>query len=269
MNGDVSIVIPTRNRPGLLDRCLGSIDADVEIIVVDQSDEPLQAASLCRPVRLVRQAIPSIGAARTAGALAATAPLIAYLDDDVIVIPGWGTALAQVFASGLRPAAVFGAILPAPGPGLPYCALAYPERRRAHRLTAPWYVGHGGNMAIDRATLLSLGGFRELRPSGEDADMIMRLLRAGRQVLHEPEMAVLHERRSRADRLSSRTTHGRGTARVVRRSATEGDGWAGAVGAAAVAVQLRQMVGRDPIGRQEGRRYLRAFAAELFASNGR
>jgi GT2 family glycosyltransferase len=260
--GGLSVVIPTRNRHTRLERCLRSLDAgaDVEIVVVDQSDAPLRAADLPRPVVVHRLPVPQVAVARNVGALRARTAFVAFLDDDVIVEPGWTAAVAAAITDDLAPAAVFGAVLPDDGPGLPYCEVAHPDPRRFHRLTPPWEVGRSANLVIDRFLLLSMGGFPAgARPSGEDSYLILRLLRAGHEVLFHPGMRVRHERKSPVARAASRGPYGLGMGRVLRRSAAEGDRWAIAVAAAAALAQLPQLAAGDPQMRREGRTYIRAF----------
>jgi glycosyltransferase involved in cell wall biosynthesis len=261
----ISLVIPTRDRLDQLNRCLDSLEEGLgEILVVDPRARPPAAEDLHRDVRVLRQPLTSVALARTVGALHARNSMVAFLDDDVVAEPGWLAALRSALAATPPPAAVFGAIRPAPGPGLPYAAHELPTRRRAHRLTLPWQVGAGSNMAIDRRVVLRLGGFAvAMRSSGEDTDMILRLLRAGHEVVFEPDMSVLHDRKPAPARVASRGPYGFGMARVLATAVREGDLWAPAVGAVVIGSQLRQMTGRDPQMRLEGRTYLRAFIQGL------
>jgi GT2 family glycosyltransferase len=261
----ISLVIPTRNRLALLNRCLDSLEVGLDdILVVDQSDRAPSVEGLCRDVRVLRQPFANPALARTVGAYYAGGSVVAFLDDDVVVAPGWLAALRSALTATPPPAAVFGAIQPAPGSGVPHVTHVQPVRRRAHRLTLPWLVGAGCNMAFDRRVLLRLGSFAaDMRPSGEDADIILRLLRDGHEVVFEPGMCVLHDRKPVAARVASRGPYGLGMARVVAEAARDGDRWAPVVGAVAAASQVGQMTARDPRTRVEGRTYLRAFLQGL------
>jgi GT2 family glycosyltransferase len=77
-------------------------------------------------------------------------------------------------------------------------------------------VGTGGNFAARRDILLRCGGFDERLGagspggSGEDMDLLYRLLRSGARIRYEPAAVVYHERQPRDRRLASRSSYGRG-----------------------------------------------------------
>ena len=95
----ISVILPTRDRPELLDRAVASVlaqtDADFELIVVDNnsSTPPLDPATspfLADPrIRIVRNPeAQNASQARNAGLAAATGEWISYLDDDDEYAPG-------------------------------------------------------------------------------------------------------------------------------------------------------------------------------------
>jgi glycosyltransferase involved in cell wall biosynthesis len=85
----VSVVVPTRNRPGTLRQALASIraleaaDLTFEILVGDNGDDP-ETPTVCAEfnARHLPVSEEGAGAARNAGLAAATGELIAFLDDD-------------------------------------------------------------------------------------------------------------------------------------------------------------------------------------------
>lgn len=120
----VSIVICTYNRLALLQQAVASSLADAtrqdvpfEIVIADNSPsrhaEAFAAALAAdgRPVRWVHASPPNISVARNAGLHAARAGLVAFLDDDLVVEPGWLDHLlaalrthdADVAVGGVRP----------------------------------------------------------------------------------------------------------------------------------------------------------------------
>jgi glycosyltransferase involved in cell wall biosynthesis len=98
----VSVVVPTKDRPGYLEVTLGSLrDQDLpepyELIVVDDGADPgTGAAAEAAGARLLR---PRGGhgpnTARNTGIAAAEADLVALVDDDVLAPRGWLRALVE------------------------------------------------------------------------------------------------------------------------------------------------------------------------------
>lgn len=95
----LTVVIPTRNRPGSLAQLLTSLASQTlspsrfEVVVVDDgSDPPLDPASAAGElrfhVRLVRRTVqPGAHASREAGLRAASGERVLFLDDDVVLSP--------------------------------------------------------------------------------------------------------------------------------------------------------------------------------------
>jgi GT2 family glycosyltransferase len=120
----ISVVIPSIvERIDELDRCLGSIGGvdypDFEVVLVDNrrdlpDEDPLPTLVTDRPwLRVVRQSIPGISAARNMGTDEADGDVIAFTDDDVRVDPQWLRAIGTRFALNPQLDAVTGLILPA------------------------------------------------------------------------------------------------------------------------------------------------------------
>lgn len=214
---DLSVVICTLNRRRLLmdavTSVLGDIADGVELIVVDNgsTDGSIQAVEELERhdprVVLVREPRLGLSHARNAGIAAASGRVVAFLDDDAVVAPGWGAAILDAFSARAGVAAVGGK-----------STLAWPEERRPAWLPAryePYYSGvdygsertrlespripYGVNMALDRAWLKRLGGFdtglgRKGRSliSCEEQDLFLRLRAAGGEIWYEPDAAVYH-----------------------------------------------------------------------------
>jgi glycosyltransferase involved in cell wall biosynthesis len=116
---DLTVVVATRDRPQLLREALAAIAAQdhpgvIETVVVFDQCEPDQAVASCdprRPVRVLRNArTPGLAGGRNTGILAATAPLVAFCDDDDTWMPtkarrqlAWAAAHpeAELFVTGV------------------------------------------------------------------------------------------------------------------------------------------------------------------------
>jgi glycosyltransferase involved in cell wall biosynthesis len=109
---DLSIVIPTRNRPAFLESLLSALDLQrgdekIEVAVIDDCSSPefkKQNENLCTRFKSKyaphtvhsRQSI-----TRNAGIRSAQGEWVAFLDDDVSVDPAWvSTALSLIRNAG-------------------------------------------------------------------------------------------------------------------------------------------------------------------------
>lgn len=140
MSGGISAVVPTLGRSPLLVACLEALRRDgvVEIIVVDQGDRPVElpAGLADRIVRPGRNR--GFAGGTNAGIAAATGRLVATVNDDVLVEPGWASALAAALEADPGAAAAQGVNLHLDAPSLADgCGLAW------NRWWQAVQVGHG------------------------------------------------------------------------------------------------------------------------------
>jgi glycosyltransferase involved in cell wall biosynthesis len=91
----VSIVVPTRNRARALERCLAALaeqatDVPVQILVVDDgsTDDTPDVIAAFPAVEAIRIGHAGRGAARNPGVEHAAAPIVLFVDDDVVATPG-------------------------------------------------------------------------------------------------------------------------------------------------------------------------------------
>ncbi len=212
----ITVVVPARNRAApLLESLQALVDLDypdLRIIVVGGSADAATGQAVRRLAeRHTNLSLTSIGtagssAARDLGAVLSDSDVVAYADDDCIVSPHWLHAIAVEFADPTV-AAVFGRLLPHPygssrRDGRAVDLKAALHRQRYSRKTPPWRIGHGGNMAVRRVDLLTIGGFDPLLGAsgilgaGEGADIAYRLLAAGRTVAYSPAALAYHRQES-------------------------------------------------------------------------
>lgn len=199
---DVSVVIATRNRWGLLPRALDSAlrqeAISLEVIVVDDgSDEPRPPIEetddpRVTVVRHERQRGPS--AARNTGTELAGAPWVAFLDDDDIWAPRKLVTTVETARGAGADFCYSSAVLvdtqlrvlglqPAPSPdGL--------LRELLQRNAIP---GGGSNVVTSASLLRQAGGYDESLSFGEDWDLWIRLAeRARPAAIHEVMVAYSH-----------------------------------------------------------------------------
>jgi hypothetical protein len=113
----VSVVTPTRSRPRFVSEAIASVQAQShphwELIVVDDGSEDetrdVLAAIDDERVRSVRTEGVGSAAARQVGLEAATGDVVAYLDDDNVMLPDWLRAVAWAFSRFQDTDVIYGA----------------------------------------------------------------------------------------------------------------------------------------------------------------
>jgi GT2 family glycosyltransferase len=207
------VVIATRNRPDALARCLGALARQTHqhfsVIVVDdcsdESLEPVVADPELRSldielIRLPQQSGPA--AARNAGADAATAEFVAFIDDDVVA----DRALLEVHLANVtgpqddgRPVVSFGPFVqPADWEPTPWNLW---EARQAKKeadamlrgeYRPSWRQFHTGNNCLPVAAFREVGGFDPRFKRAEDDELALRLRDHGCAFQFEPRAIAWH-----------------------------------------------------------------------------
>ena len=232
-----SIIVPTLDRPGDLRRCLASLAAldypqeERETIVVDDGgSQPLdpEDEGLGEPAGVRVHSQPNAGpaAARNAGAAMARGEILVFVDDDLVVEPGWLAALEASARSS--PGAVIGGRTENGLPDNP-CAEA---SARIVRLTYEDYNGAGparffasNNLAVPAAGFRELGGFDPAFRVSEDRDFCDRWLRAGRELTFSPAAVARHRKDlTLGGFLRQHCSYGRGAFGYHRARAMRGGG---------------------------------------------
>ncbi|HEY0847296.1 MAG TPA: glycosyltransferase [Noviherbaspirillum sp.] len=196
-----SVVVPTRGRPQLLNRCLASLvlqrfdPARFEIIVVDDgpSDDTRDvvtgwaAHTEGHGPQIVY--IPSMGphgpaAARNHGWRAARGAIIAFTDDDTIARTDWLRHGVRAFEDGVD--AVCGRVV------MPLSHTPTDYELDAKNLETAEFVT--ANCFCRRKVLEDLGGFDERFRFAwrEDSDLHFRLLEYRANIISEPKAVMMH-----------------------------------------------------------------------------
>lgn len=221
-----TVVIATRNRPGQLVECLGSVLAGTEspqrIIVVDNAPSDNQTAELmalrtAQDPRLVyvREDRPGLAHAHNAALPHIDTDIVAFTDDDVLVDRRWLERLGRVFAEDAQAVCVTGMIAPRELETLPqqwvegnetydkglHRRVFDPSHKDGEHPLLPYAsgaCGSGANMAFRVRYLHDAGGFETalgtgtVAMGGDDLAAFYDVLNSGHRLVYEPAAIVLH-----------------------------------------------------------------------------
>jgi glycosyltransferase involved in cell wall biosynthesis len=194
-NPDISFVVPAYNEEALIASCLDAIVAEIararcraEIIVVDNNstDRTREIANSFSDVRIVAESQRGLVQARRAGCLAARGRLIANIDADTILPPGWVDTVLDEFARSPGLVALSGPFI------------HYDMSRTVRMAVAGFYrvafltyllvrfvlragsMLQGGNFVIRKSALETAEAFNpDFTFYGEDTELARRLSKVG------------------------------------------------------------------------------------------
>jgi len=226
----ISIIVCTRDRPAILRECLEALQKvtydPIEILVVDNAptdDATRQVVDVYLQsdprIRYTCEPGPGLSRARNHGVTEAKYDLLAFTDDDIVVDSGWPAALAAGFAADAEAACITGLVA---ARSLDSASERYFDSRYSwgevfeprrydlieHRDQSKLYpfsagiFGTGANFAVRREVVARLGGFDQLLGAGapgrggEDLDMFLRIILAGRRLCYVPSALVWHRHRA-------------------------------------------------------------------------
>lgn len=230
---DVSIILCTYNRAGLLAQALAYLDAaaaranaSVEIVVVDNNSRDntktvIGNASLSSsvPVRYVLETQQGLSFARNRGIQECKGTVIAFTDDDCIVDPNWISMLWREFVASPDIAVLGGRVDLYSPEDRPVSIRPLTNRVRYAAAEQIYGLIIGCNLAVrrDAVTLIgrfdpALGGTKGV--TADDIEFVYRALRHGLGVLYTPEPRVFHNHGRRSPEelkaLARSYTRGRG-----------------------------------------------------------
>ncbi|TCW75495.1 glycosyl transferase family 2 [Burkholderia sp. SRS-46] len=188
----LSIIIPAYNEEAYLGTCLRSASAELranagrgpfEIIVVDNAstDRTAAIAAGFPNARVVSAPHKGLTHARQRGLEEATGEILAYIDADTQMPPGWIQRVLETYDRGNQIVCVSGPYI--------YDDLSRTKHalvrlywlllaKPTYRLTR--YMAVGGNFAARKEALLRVGGFdTSIAFYGEDTDIARRLFKVG------------------------------------------------------------------------------------------
>lgn len=214
---DASVIVISRNRPKNLNNCLSALSENsfknFEVIIVDQSNVPVPNSQLQEYTNnftsfhyiFSKQTGKSRGLNKAIALSHAT--ILAFTDDDCLPDKHWLKHIVESYSSHPEVSAVFGRTFsfePDKHKGY-FCPSTFENKNyNEHVITTPckhWeFIGHGNNMSFRKTVFDELGKFKEwLGPGspakdGEDAEMIFRVLNAGKKLFYNPKSIIFHDR---------------------------------------------------------------------------
>jgi len=203
----ITVIITTRNRPQMLVETVTSLLASnhqpCELIIIDQSDVPLNAPSFgsvntdCQ-IRYVHTSSRGLSRARNQGIALASTDILVFTDDDMYVHEDWlGTIVRTQLDEG-PDAVITGRVLSTSAPGCFVPAVVISEEPETYSGRIDRDVLASGNMSAYKSTLTRIGGYDEKLgagsrfPAAEDNDLGYQLLESGIRIRYVPEAILYH-----------------------------------------------------------------------------
>lgn len=206
----ISAIICTRNRPDLIGNAVASVMNNAhdafELLVIDQSSDDSTERAVARfrediRFRYIHLDRVGLSHAYNTGISLASAPTLAFTDDDCIAPPDWLASVERAFERHPDVEMLYGQTLAAPElkdargvlPALPI--------RREEKLGKGYgfrVYGMGANFALRREIIDRIGGFDEALGGGgplrssQDFDFQFRAYREGAICLLTPDVWVHH-----------------------------------------------------------------------------
>lgn len=231
----VSVVMPTHNRSASLRMVLESLNHQTlapeqfEVIVIcdgctDDTVAMCQGLATRYPLRLIEQT-PNQGpaAARNRGVAEAAAPLILFIDDDVVPEPTLIDEHLRLHANDER-AVVIGPLLAPPNfrlnPWTDWEEAMLEKQYRAmsaHEWEPTPRQFYTGNASVRRAYILQAGGFDPHFRRAEDIELAFRFSELGLRFVFNPQAKGWHHaRRSLRAWLNISTAYGQADVAMAR-----------------------------------------------------
>ena len=217
----IAVIVPTRNRPDSLSRCVDALDRQtvipqLDVVVVDDGSDDRAAVATAvaasRRARLIRFDRPrGPAAARNAGVRAANAEILLFTDDDCVPAPDWAARLAAAVEHG---ADVVAGVTVNGSPDDPVASASEAIRGYVQRAGACAATNNLGAAA----RVLAGVAFDESYRYAEDRDWCARVLASGYSLRVEPRAVVTHTQELRLSTfLRQQFGYGRGAYRFRSR----------------------------------------------------
>lgn len=183
--GIFTVVLPTKNEALNLPQFLASLPPEVQLIVLDDSDDGTpEILTALRPCNTWLVSMSGgVAVKRQRGAELARSEWVLFTDADIQFTPGYFGELKQ----HLKGDVVFGPKFSSGGHELYYHIFS---RGQAIGIKMGLPAASASNMLVRRQALMEVGGFDLRLPCNEDTDLVMRLARAGYKITWAPNLIV-------------------------------------------------------------------------------
>lgn len=228
---ELTVLIPSRERPERLRRCLDSILAceypaeRIALLVVDNAPETDATRRLVESyadraeIRYLREDATGSASARNRGLREVETDLVVMTDDDTVVDRCWLTEVARSFDRHPTAATVSGLLLPMEldtqaqmwfeeyggfSRGFDRRLFDLGENQPADEPLFPWTTGlfgTGNNFAFRTAAIREIGAFDAALGNGTpalggvDSEILLRTILRGHTIVYEPHAVVHHAHR--------------------------------------------------------------------------
>jgi glycosyltransferase involved in cell wall biosynthesis len=189
----VSFVIPVLNGERFVGPCLEHVRLESrpgdEVLIVDNgsTDRTVEIVRSVPGISLLEAPGLTIAALRNRGAALATNGILAFIDADCHLCPGWRESVERVLADPAVSAT--GSYYDIPESAT-WVERAWWSFRPRHEHRTSFLIS--GNLVIRRAAFESVRGFDERLITDEDSDISRRLVSAGAVLVEAPSVRVVH-----------------------------------------------------------------------------
>jgi GT2 family glycosyltransferase len=213
----VSIIIPTKNAPEMLGRCLKSVSEktsypDFEVILMDNETTDERSLQLMEQYPIRRISFPdpfNFSRANNQGAIAATGDFLVFLNNDTEIIAGdWLQHL--IYYAEQSDVGAVGALLVYEDRTVQHAGVALGMRGTADHMMRGFPIGidgyagslvcarevsavTGACLMIRKSLFQEIGGFNEhFFTAYQDVDLCLRLRERGLRLICTPQALVVH-----------------------------------------------------------------------------
>ena len=187
----IAFIIPVRNDPERLARCLESIqrNSGTDVLVADNGSTD-ETAEVARRAGAQVLDLPGLRVSelRNRAARTSTGDLLGFVDADHEISPGWSDAAVQILMDPTVAAA--GAMYTSPGRTWVQAMYGALRGETRGQLDVPWLGS--GNLVVRRAAFESIGGFDASLEACEDVDLCQRLRLRGWRIVSDERLRSVH-----------------------------------------------------------------------------